>query len=68
MDETLAIRFRVDRVYKNCRVNVLFDDEVISQKKRLVATPGEMEEIRVVREQLEGYPSLHKITIKIEER
>lgn len=68
MDETLVIRFRVDRVYKNCSIKVLFDGEAISQKKRMVATPGEMEEIRVIREQLEGYPSLHKITIKIEER
>lgn len=68
MDETLTVRFRVDRVYKNCCINVLFDEEMILKKKRLVAAPGEMEEIRITRDRLKGAPSLHKITVKVEER
>lgn len=67
MDEKLIIRFRVDRVYTKCHVCVLFDDAKIFQKRRLVAAPGEMEEIQITREQLEKYPALCRITIKMEE-
>ena len=51
MDNDLTVRFRVGGVYKNC----------------YVSAPGEMEQIKLTKEQLVKYPDLKTITIKIEE-
>lgn len=67
MDENLTVRFRVGNVYKNCYVSAYFDDERVIHKKRPVVAPGEMEEIRLTKEQLEKYPDLRTITVKMEE-
>lgn len=67
MDENLTVRFRVGAVYRNCYVSAYFDDERVIHKKRPVVAPGEMEEIRLTKEQLEKYPDLRTITVKIEE-
>ena len=67
MDENLTVRFRVGGVYKNCYVSAYFDDERVIHKKRLVVAPGEMEQIKLTKEQLMKYPDLKTITVKIEE-
>lgn len=67
MDENLTVRFRVSNVYKNCYVSVFFDDERVIRKKRQVAAPGEMEEVKLSREQILQYPDLKSITVMIEE-
>ena len=67
MDETLTVRFRVSAVYKNCFVSVYFDDERVLRRKRQIVAPGEMEEIRLVKEQILKYSGLKAITVKIEE-
>ena len=67
MDEDLTVRFRVGGVYKNCYVSAYFDDERVIHKKRPVVAPGEMEQIRLTKEQLMKYPDLKTITVKIEE-
>lgn len=67
MDRDVAVRFRVGGVYKNCYVSVYFDDERVLHKKRQIVAPGEMETIRLGREQLLKYPDLQTITVKIEE-
>ena len=67
MDENLTVRFRVGGVYKNCYVSAYFDDERVIHKKRPVVAPGEMEQIRLTKEQLMKYPDLKTITVKIEE-
>ena len=67
MDEELTVRFRVGSVYKNCYVSVYFDEERVIHKRRQVVAPGEMEEVKLIREQLLQYPDLETITIKIEE-
>ena len=66
MDEKHVVRFRVGDVYKNCYVSVYFDDERIIHRKRPVVAPGEMEQIELKKEQLEAYPDLKEITVKIE--
>lgn len=66
MEDTQLIRFRVADVYKEVFLKVYFDGTpIISQKKRVLA-PGEMEQIRLKKEQLQAYPDLKKITIRIE--
>lgn len=67
MDENLTVRFRVGGVYKNCYVSAYFDDERVIHKKRPVVAPGEMEQIKLTKEQLMKYPDLKTITVKIEE-
>lgn len=66
MDEKLTVRFRVGGVYKNCYISTYFDDERVMKRKRPVVAPGEMEEIKLTKEQLDKYPDLKKITVKIE--
>ena len=67
MDEELTVRFRVGDVYKNCYVSAYFDDERVIHRKRQIVAPGEMEEIRLKKDQLLNYPDLKTITVKIEE-
>ena len=66
MDEQITVRFRVGGVYKNCYVSAYFDDERVIHRKRPVVAPGEMEEIKLTKEQLLQYPDLKTITVKIE--
>lgn len=67
MDENLTVRFRVGSVFKNCYVSAYFDDERVTHRKRQIVAPGEMEEIRLTKDQLLKYPDLETITVKIEE-
>lgn len=67
MDEELTVRFRVGAVFKNCYVSAYFDDERVVHRKRQIVAPGEMEEIRLTKDQLLKYPELNTITVKIEE-
>lgn len=67
MDEQITVRFRVGGVYKNCYVSVYFNEERVIHKKRPVVAPGEMEQIKLTKEQLMKYPGLKTITVKIEE-
>lgn len=67
MPEELTVRFRVGGVYKNCYISCYLDEERIIHRKRPIVAPGEMEQIRMTREQLRKYPELKKITLKIEE-
>ena len=67
MEDTLTVRFRVGDVYKNCYISCYLGKERIIHRKRPVVAPGEMEQIKLTKEQLLGYPYADKITLKIEE-
>lgn len=67
IEQTVILRFRVSAVYKNCYISIYFDDERVVHRKRQIVAPGEMEEIRLSKEQLQKYPELKVITVKIEE-
>lgn len=66
MEENHTVRFRVGDVYRNCYVSVYLNDERIIHRKRPVVAPGEMEQVVLKKEQLETYPDLKEITVKIE--
>lgn len=66
MAEELTVRFRVGAVYRNAFINVYFDEERVIHRKRLMMAPGEMEEVKLKKEQLEKYPELKKIIMKVE--
>ena len=66
MAEELTVRFRVGAVYRNAFISVYFDEERVIHRKRLMMAPGEMEEVKLKKEQLGKYPNLQKITVKVE--
>ena len=67
MPEELTARFRVGAIYKNCYISCYFNNERILHKKRTILAPGEMEQIKLTKDQILNAASLNKITIQIEE-
>lgn len=67
MGEELTVRFRVGGVYRNCYVSAYFDDERVVHKRRPIVAPGEMEEVKLTKEQILKYPELNTITFMVEE-
>ena len=67
MADEQIIRFRVGAVYKNCYISAYLNDERIIHRKRQIMAPGEIEEIKLKKEQLESFDGLENITVKIEE-
>ena len=67
MPEEMTVRFRVGAVYKNCYISCYFDEERVLHKKRTILAPGEMEQIKLTKEQILNASSLRKISILIEE-
>ena len=67
MPDKLTVRFRSDKVYKSCYINIYFEEEKILHRKRSIVTPGEMEEVVLTKEQLLKYPDLETITLMVEE-
>ena len=67
MEDILTVRFRVGGVYKNCFISVYLDDKRILHRKRPVMAPGEMEELKLRKEELRPYPELKAVTETLEE-
>lgn len=59
----VLIRFRVGNVYKNVTIGIFFDGELIRSVKKRTVAPGEMEEIRIKKDELMKYPELKRITL-----
>ncbi|RHP33888.1 NAD(P)/FAD-dependent oxidoreductase [Lachnotalea sp. AF33-28] len=68
MEETAVIRMRTDGVYKNCYLNVYFGADRVIHKKRMVMTPGEMEEITLKKQDLKAAAGLDRIIFRVEEQ
>lgn len=66
MEEELTVRFRVDNVYRGGAVMVTAGGETLQRRKKLILTPGEMEEVRLRREDLLEHPQWEEITISLE--
>ena len=64
--DSLTLRFRVDRVFRNCRIVLYSGDQRILQKKKPIISPGEMEEIRISKDKLLQCSGQRQITLKIE--
>lgn len=67
MEDELIVRFRVGAVYKNCYISTYLNDKRIIHRKRQIMAPGEMEEIKLKKSELESFGGLENITVKIEE-
>lgn len=66
MEAELTVSFRVDNVYRGAAVTVSADGKTLQRRKKLILTPGEMEEIRLRREELLEHPEWEKIEISLE--
>ena len=66
MEEELTVRFRVDNVYRGAAVTVSAGGETLQRRKKLILTPGEMEEVRLHRKELLEHPQWEEITISVE--
>ncbi|WP_405341084.1 NAD(P)/FAD-dependent oxidoreductase [Ruminococcus sp.] len=66
VEDNLTIRFRVGDVYKDSYVSVYFDDTRIRHQKKRILAPGEMEQVILTKKNLDEYPDLKTITVKIE--
>lgn len=66
MDESAVIRFRVSNVYREAYVSICFDDICVKRQRKPVLAPGEMEQIRLLKKDIERYPGLSEITIRVE--
>ncbi len=62
-EDTILVRFRVDNEYRDVTLGVLADDKVIKSIKKRSVAPGEMQEIRIKKEELAAFPELKNITI-----
>ncbi len=67
MEEEQILRFRVGDVYKNHYVSMYLNGERLAHRKRPVMAPGEMEELKLKREQLLGCPAGSELIVTIEE-
>lgn len=67
MEDTLILRFRVGDVYQNQYISMYFDEERFFHKKKKIMVPGEMEELKLKKSDLDRFPDLKCITVKIEE-
>lgn len=63
MGEEVPVRFRVADVYKNRYISVYYDGKRVLHRKKRVLAPGEMETIRLKREELNGFAELKEIVI-----
>lgn len=65
MEDIMPLRFRVDDIYKDCLFCVYGDDQKIMQRSVRIATPGEMEQILLIKKQLEEW-TFQKLRIELE--
>lgn len=66
LEDLTQIRFRTSDVYKDTYISVYFDQERIIHSKKKILTPGEMEQVTILKKWLIERPNLKTITIKTE--
>lgn len=68
MEAQQTIRFRVGGVYKNHYVSLYVNGNRLIHRKRPILAPGEMEELKLGREQLLDCPPGAEIVVTLEEK
>lgn len=67
MEEEQIIRFRVDNIYRNAYIAVYFNDKCVKKIKRPMLVPGEMEQVKLRKTDMEQCEGLQRVTIKVEQ-
>ncbi len=61
------IRFRVSQVFGACKIQVYLNEELVLEKKKRSAAPGEMEQILIPEKILEAAGEIRSIRLQMEE-
>ena len=61
------IRFRVSQVFGACKIQVYLNEELVLEKKKWSAAPGEMEQILIPEKVLEAAGEIRSIRLQMEE-
>ena len=68
MEDKLVVRFRVGAVRKNCASAAYAEGKMIASKRRLIVTPGEMEELVITRKAIEeALPGGGELVVRLED-
>jgi len=67
METEQIIRFRVDNIYRNAYIAVYFNEKCVKKIKRQMLAPGEMEQVKIRKTDMEQYDGLQKVTIRVEQ-
>ncbi len=67
IENDIDLKFRSSNVYKKCKIKVYVNGECLTNKNMMVVTPGEMEKIKIKKEDLQKFDKISKINICIEE-
>lgn len=67
IEKTLTVSFRPGAVYKNCRIIAELDGQIIAEKKKAVAAPGEMEKLIIPANKLENLEDSSVLKVYIKE-
>lgn len=65
MEVMQVVRFRVDNVYRDAAVEIAYNGNVVSSRKKKVLAPGEMEQIILRKAELERMEDLAEITVSL---
>jgi len=65
-DRDVKIFFRVGQVYKNAKIFLEYNDEIILSRRRPKLAPGEMEDITIKNEVLKQLPVNSELVIRLE--
>ena len=65
MDDSIIVKFRVNNVYPSRKIGVYADDKCIIERKKRVLAPGEMELLRLKKEDID--PNTKQVKIQLEE-
>lgn len=67
VDKAVTVSFRTGAVYKNCKVCARFNGEMVAEKRRPVAAPGEMEKLVIPADKIKAISDKGILEIFIEE-
>lgn len=67
MEDSLTVRFRVDMVYRDKQIAVYLGDRKIREQKKNIVKPGEMEQVVLLKKELEGASPEDTIRICLED-
>ena len=65
-DDDIKLFFRVGQVYKNAKVFLESNDEILLSRRRPKLTPGEMEDITIKKELLEQLSVKSELVVRVE--
>ncbi|WP_124065771.1 FAD-dependent oxidoreductase [Clostridium sp. E02] len=67
MEDSVILRFRVSKPYKDRFISVYVDEERVSHVRKKVLLPGEMEQVIIKKEKINQVPKLKQIVVCTEE-